>query len=102
MVIPVLAVFAGLCLVLFGAGSLLLLYFGAEVLLAVAVEVAFGYVTAATAVKVAREGWLSAALRLTWKPLLGALVAAVALGAALDWWLPQAKSLPQAVKIIRS
>jgi len=101
VIIPVLAVFLAGLLLLFGAGSLLLLYFGSEVLLAVAVELVFGYVTARTAVKVVREGWLSAAVRLTWKPLAGALACAVLLGGLLDWLVPQAHSLPHAITVLR-
>nr|WP_236599954.1 hypothetical protein [Ramlibacter alkalitolerans] len=99
VVIPVVVVFVAGVLVLSGVGSLLLLYFGSEVLLAVAVEIAFGYVSARTALRVAREGWLTAAVRLTWKPLLGALACAVLLGGLLDVFAPQARSLPQAVKL---
>lgn len=102
VVIPVVVVFLAGCLVVLGAGSLLLVYFGSEALLAVAVEVAFGYVSARTAVRLAREGWLSAAVRLTWKPLLGALVCAVLLGGLIDNFLPQAQSLPHAMRILRS
>lgn len=101
VVIPVVAVFVIGCFVLLGAGSLLLLYFGWEVLLTAAVEIAFSYVSARTAVRVVREGWLAAAVRLTWKPLLGTLVCAVALGAVIDHFLPQAETLPQAVKLLR-
>jgi hypothetical protein len=100
VVVPVVAVFLIGLAVLFGAGSLLLLYFGAEALLSVAVELAFGYVTARTAVKVAREGWMQAVARLTWKPLLGALACAVVLGGAIDYFIPQAKSLPHAIQLI--
>jgi len=101
VVVPVVAVFVIGCLVVFGFGSLLLTYFGWEVLTTAAVEIAFSYVSARTAVRVVREGWLMAAVRLTWKPLLGALVCAVALGAMLDYFVPQARSLPHAVKLIR-
>ena len=100
VVIPVVVVFLIGLAVLLGAGSLLMLYFGADALLAVAVEIAFGYVSARTAVRVVREGWLSAVLRLTWKPLLGALFCAVALGALIDHFIPQANSLPQSIKAI--
>jgi hypothetical protein len=101
VVVPVVLVFlVGLCIA-FGVGSLLLLYFGSEVLLAVALEVAFGYVSARTAVRVAREGWLGAAVRLTWKPLAGALACAVLLGLVLDLAVPQARSLPHAVELLR-
>ena len=101
VVVPVLIVFLIACAVILGAGSLMLLYFGADVLMAVAVEIAFSYVTARTAVKVARQGWLWAAVRLTWKPLLGALFAAVLLGALLDHFVPQANSLPEAFRMLR-
>lgn len=55
----------------------------------------------AYAVGVEREGWLTAAVRLTWKPLLGALVCAVLLGAAIDHFLPDVHSLPEAVRALR-
>lgn len=100
VVVPVVVVFVIGCLVVMGAGSLMLLYFGWEVLMTAAVEVAFSYVAARTAVRVAREGWLSAVLRLTWKPLLGALLCAVALGAVLDHFVPTARSLPHAIQLI--
>ena len=72
--------------------------FGSEALLAVAVELAFAYTAARTVVRVEREGWLLAAIRLSWKPLLGALVCAVALGALVDHFVPQADTLAQAVQ----
>ncbi len=100
VVVPVVVVFLIGLLVVMGAGSLVLLYFGWEVLMTVAVEVAFSYVAARTAVRVAREGWLPAVLRLTWKPLLGALLSAVALGAVLDHFVPTARSLPHAIQLI--
>ena len=102
IVIPVVAIFAIGAALFFGAGSLLLLFFGWEVLLAVAVELAFSYVTARATVRMVREGWMSAAVRLTWKPLIGAIACAVALGAAIDHFIPSANSLPQAVKLIRA
>lgn len=102
VVIPVVAIFMVGAAVFLGAGSLLLLFFGWEVLLTVAVELAFSYVSARAAVRMVREGWMSAAVRLTWKPLLGALACAVALGAAIDHFIPAANSLPQAVKLIRA
>lgn len=100
VVVPVVALFAGAVLLVLGTGALVLLLFGSEVLLAVAVEVAFGYAGARTAARAAREGWLLAAWRVTWKPMLGALLCAVALGAAIDWWLPQAQSLPHALRLV--
>lgn len=101
VVVPVVAVFLVGCAVLFGAGALALLYMGWEVLLAVAVELAFSYATARTAVRVSREGWASAAVRLTWKPLAGAIVCAVALGASIDYFFPTAQSLPQVFAMLK-
>ncbi len=102
VVIPVVAIFLIGTALLFGAGSLLLLFFGWEVLLTVAVELAFTYVTARATIRVVREGWVSAAVRLTWKPLLGAVACAVALGATIDHFIPAANSLPQALKLIKA
>jgi hypothetical protein len=100
VVVPVVAVFLIACALIFGVGSLMLLYFGWDVLLAVAVEVAFSYASARAAVRVTREGWTSTAVRLTWKPLAGALVCAVTLGATLDYFVPSAHTLPQALKAL--
>ena len=61
----------------------------------------FRSVTARATVSMVREGWMFAAVRLTWKPLIGAIACAVALGAAIDHFIPSANSLPQAVKLIR-
>lgn len=102
VVVPVVAIFLIGCALFFGAGALALLYFGWDVLLAVAVELAFSYAAARTAVRVSREGWMSAALRLTWKPLAGAVCCAVLLGAVIDWFIPSANSLPQALRIIQA
>ncbi|MFS2052796.1 hypothetical protein ACEN9J_19435 [Variovorax sp. Varisp41] len=100
VVVPVVAIFLICIAVVLGAGSLVLLYFSWDALLAVAIEVAFSYVSARAAVRVAREGWLMAAVRLTWKPLLGAVACAVILGATLDHFLPEARSLPEAVRML--
>lgn len=101
VLVPLVAVFLIGVLLLGGAGALAMLYFGWDVLLAVAVELAFSVVTARAAVGMERGGWLGAAVRLTWKPLLGALVCAVALGATIDHFLPGVQSLPQAVRAIQ-
>jgi hypothetical protein len=100
IVVPVVAIFLVCVAVVLGAGSLVLLYFSWDALLAVAIEVAFSYVSARAAVRVAREGWLMAAVRLTWKPLLGAVICAVALGAVLDRFMPEVNSLPEAVRVL--
>lgn len=100
IVVPVVAIFLIGAAVLTGAGALALLYFGSDALLAVALEVAFSYVAARAAVRVTREGWVTAAVRLTWRPLLGALLCAVLLGWGIDHFMPQANSLPDAVRAI--
>ena len=100
VVVPVVAIFLVCIAVVLGAALLALLYFSWDALLAVAIEVAFSYVSARAAVRVAREGWLMAAVRLTWKPLLGAVACAVILGATLDHFLPEARSLPEAVRML--
>lgn len=101
VVVPVVAIFLIGAAVIFGAGSLAMLFFGWDVLLTVAVEIAFSVATARAAVGVEREGWLGAAVRLTWKPLLGALLCAVVLGATIDHFLPHVQSLPEAVRVLR-
>lgn len=101
VVVPVVAIFLIGAALIFGAGSLAMLFFGWDVLLTVAVELAFSVATARAAVGVEREGWLSAAVRLTWKPLLGALICAVVLGATIDHFMPGVQSLPQAVRVLQ-
>ena len=101
VVVPILAVFAGLVAAFFGFGALLWLYFGVDVLLSVAVELAFSMMAARALVRVERAGWLLAAVRLTWKPLLGALVCAVALGTLADWWVPEANTLREVLAHVR-
>ena len=101
VVVPVVAIFLIGAVLIFGAGSLAMLFFGWDVLLTVAVELAFSVATARAAVGVERQGWLTAAVRLTWKPLLGALVCAVVLGATIDHFMPGVQSLPQAVRVLQ-
>ena len=101
VVVPILAVFAGLVAAFFGFGALLWLYFGVDVLLSVAVELAFSMMAARALVRVERAGWLLAAVRLTWKPLLGALVCAVALGTLADGWVPEANTLREVLAHVR-
>jgi hypothetical protein len=100
VVVPVIAIFLVGIAVVLGAGWLVMLFFGTDVLLAVALELAFSYVAARATVRLARAGWLSAAVKLTWKPLLGAVICAVVLGAAIDVFLPAAATLPQAVRMM--
>ena len=101
VVIPVVAIFLIGAAILAGAGALAMLFFSWDVLLAVAVELAFSVAAVRVATRVEREGWLTAAVRLTWKPLLGALLCAVLLGATIDHFLPQVDSLPEAVRALQ-
>lgn len=88
---------------LLGTGVTLL--FGVEILMAVSVEVALAAFAAGLAWRHQRQfergGWLRCALRHTWVGALAFIVAGVALGAALDRWMPQAESLPHAVQLWR-
>lgn len=88
---------------LLGTGVTLL--FGVEVLMAVSVEVALAAFAAGLAWRHQRQfdrgGWLRCALRHTWAGALAVLVGGAALGAALDRWMPDAESLPHAVKLWR-
>ncbi|MPS96435.1 hypothetical protein [Comamonas sp.] len=98
VIVPVLLVFAALLVAVTGMGSLVWLVFGADLFLTVAVEVAFALLMTRTLYVVEREGWLPAALRISWKPVLGALVTAVALGALADWLFPEADTLAQLLR----
>jgi hypothetical protein len=98
VLVPVLLIFAVLLVAVTGMGSLVWLVFGADLFLTVAVEVAFALLMTRTLYVVEREGWLLAALRISWKPVLGALVAAVALGLLADWLFPQADTLAQVLR----
>ncbi|MPM18874.1 hypothetical protein SDC9_65292 [bioreactor metagenome] len=102
VVVPVVAIFVAVVALVTGAGALMWLYFGSEVLMAVAVELAFSVATARALMGAERAGWVTAAVRLTWKPLLGALICAVVLGAVIDHYLPEAQSLPHAVQLWRA
>ncbi|MGM9487608.1 hypothetical protein [Ideonella sp. YS5] len=71
--------------------------FGVEVLMGVAVEIAFASAGGALALKAQREGWLAHALRRTWGPLAVVMAITVLTGLAIGHWLPEAKTLPQAL-----
>ncbi len=76
--------------------------FGVEVLLAVAVEVALASVAGGMAWRrMSEEGWWRCALRRTWGPALALLVVGVLLGAGIDHWIPDARSLLHAWQLIR-
>lgn len=88
-----LAIAAGLGLLVFGL-------FGVEVLLGIAVEIAFASVGGALAWRARREGWLRHALRRTFAPMLGLSAVTAAAGWALHHWLPQAHTVPQALRLL--
>jgi hypothetical protein len=96
-----LAVVAGIAaLIAGGLGVAVFGLFGVEVLLGVAVEIAIAAAGGALAYRARREGWLAHALSRTIKPMLILLLIVVALGAVIDHWMPQAGSLPRAVKLL--
>lgn len=101
VLLPVLALFALMLLAFTGLGSLLWLVWGSELFLAVAVEVAFALLMARSLYVMERDGWLLVALRLSWKPMLGALLSAVALGLLCDAFFPEADTLAQVIKSLR-
>ncbi len=74
--------------------------FGIEVLLGVAVEIAIASAGGALAYRARREGWLAHALSRTFRPMLLLLLIVALLGLAIDHWLPQAQSLPQALRLL--
>lgn len=74
--------------------------FGIDILLGVAVELAFAAWGGALAWRARREGWLAHALRRTAGPMGGLLLSLAAAGWALQTWLPQARTLPQALRLL--
>ena len=99
--VPLLVVLAigALLMALLGLGVFAL--FGVDVLMAVALEVALAGLAGGFAWRRQREGWLQRALAHTWKAALAMLVLGMALGLTLDHWLPQADSLPHALRLLR-
>lgn len=106
LLLPIAAVVAMVLALAALLGTGVTLLFGVEVLMAVSVEVALAAFAAGLAWRHQRQfdrgGWLRCALRHTWAGALAFLVAGVGLGAALDRWMPEAQSLPHAVKLWRS
>jgi hypothetical protein len=72
--------------------------FGVEVLMGVAVEIAFASAGGALALKAQREGWLGHAVRRTLGPMAIVTAITVLTGLAIGHWLPEAKTLPQAME----
>lgn len=100
--VPLVVVIGTAVLIASGLSVAVFGLFGVEVLLGVAVEIAFASAGGAFAFRARREGWLLHAFGRTWRPMLILVVLAALLGAAIDHWLPQAGSLPQAVRLLRS
>ncbi len=101
VVVPVVAVFAMLLLAFTGASLLVSLLFGVDVLLAVTVELALAVTAGRTAYRIAAEHWLNVAVELTWKPMLGVVICAMAFGFLVDYYVPHAESASQALKLMR-
>jgi hypothetical protein len=98
-----LAVVVGVAVLIASALSIAVFgLFGVEVLLGVAVEIALASAGGALAYRARREGWLAHALTRTIWPMAALLVTVVLLGAVIDHWLPQAHSLPQALRLLRA
>lgn len=74
--------------------------FGIEVLLGVAVEIAFASAGGAIALKARRQGWMAHAIRRTAGPMAVVLVASVLASLAVANWMPDAKTLPDAIRLI--
>lgn len=103
VVVPLAALVAIIALLAGVLSAGILMVFGVEVLLAVAVEVALAAWAGGLAYKhrYQRDGWLGRALAHTWRGALMMLVLGIALGAAIDHWLPGADSLPEALTMLR-
>jgi hypothetical protein len=72
--------------------------FGVEVLMGVAVEIAFASAGGALALKAQREGWLGHAVRRTVGPMAIVLAITVLTGLSIGHWLPGVKTLPQVLE----
>lgn len=83
-----------------GLGLLIFGLFGVEVLLGVAVEIAFASLGGALAWRARREGWLLHALKRTLLPMLALSMVIAAAGWALHHWMPQAHTVPQALRLL--
>ena len=75
--------------------------FGIDVLLGVAVEIAMASAGGALAYRARREGWLAQAWARTRWPIALLLLLAALLGIVIDHWVPDAQSLPRAVRQLR-
>jgi hypothetical protein len=102
VVVPVLALFAMLALLFTGMSLMASMLFGIDVLMAVTVELALAVTAGRTAYRIAAEHWLNVAVFLTWKPMLGAVICAMAFGFLADYYFPKAQSAMQVIQQLRS
>lgn len=98
--IPIALVLGLLSLSLLGLGAAFMVFFGSEVLMAIALELALGYTAARIARQLAEGVWLDIAWRLTWKPFALTLALAIALAGVLQYFFPEAKTLVQAMRLL--
>ncbi|MCV2350693.1 hypothetical protein [Paucibacter sp. Y2R2-4] len=98
--VPLIAVLAIIGLLAALLGTVVFMLFGVEVLMAVAVEVALASTAGGLAYRAERAGWLGRVLSHTWRGALITVLLGVALGLAIDHWLPAADSLPQALHLL--
>ena len=101
VVVPLAVVFGVAALIAGALGVAVFGLFGIEVLLGVAVEIAFASAGGALAYRARREGWLAHALTRTAWPMVVLLMLVALLGGVIDVWLPAADSLPQALRLLR-
>ena len=100
IVVPLAVVVGVAALIASALGVVVFGLFSVEVLLGVAVEIAIASAGGALAYRARREGWLGHALTRTRWPMLLLFLLTFLLGVVIDQWLPQADSLPQAVRLL--
>ncbi|QEI07660.1 hypothetical protein FXN63_18805 [Pigmentiphaga aceris] len=83
-----------------GMGFAVFGLFGIEVLMGVAVEIAFASAGGAIALKARRQGWMAHAIRRTAGPMAVVLLVSVLASLTISHWLPDAKTLPDAIRLI--
>lgn len=101
ILVPLAIVIGVAVMIASGLGVLVFGLFGVEILLGVAVEIAFAAAGGALAFRARREGWLPHAAARSAMPMLAIALLCVTLGAAIDHWLPAANSLPQALRALQ-
>lgn len=98
IVVPLMIV-VGVIVLLAGAiGFAVFGVFGVDVLVGVAVEIAFASTGGALALKAQREGWLGHALKRTAAPMLAVIASVVISSWALGQWVPEAQTLMQGLR----